>query len=182
MTFITIHDCCKVQEFWQIWAESIPPREDLVVGGVIEYSVSTSADMKKLTWRTCGPLVHYIIPFFPLYSILSQSIFIQRMVDFFWNVGAPETEIDRLNEVRHLGNNECQHVYFSGRKQCKSHKNWLVDRHVSRRWNGRWLVFPHRYQNEQVKHSYNITLLFLNSSSSLFFIHSFSFFFFSSCL
>jgi hypothetical protein len=44
--------------------------------------------MDKLTWRTSGP----------------QNIFIQKMVDFFWNVGAPETEIDRLNDVGALIN------------------------------------------------------------------------------
>jgi hypothetical protein len=73
----------KVLEFWQIWSESIPPRDDLQAGMAIEFSVATSADMQKLTWRTSGP----------------QNIFIQKMVDFFWNVGAPESEIDRLNDV-----------------------------------------------------------------------------------
>jgi hypothetical protein len=28
-----------------------------------------------------------------------ESFSFQKMVDFFWNVGAPETEIDRLNEI-----------------------------------------------------------------------------------
>eukprot|EP01117_Protostelium_nocturnum_P018572 TRINITY_DN779_c0_g1_i1.p1 TRINITY_DN779_c0_g1~~TRINITY_DN779_c0_g1_i1.p1 ORF type:complete len:476 (-),score=169.89 TRINITY_DN779_c0_g1_i1:80-1507(-) len=73
----------KVYEFWAIWSESIPPRSDLAVGGTIEFYVTASADMQKLTWRTNGP----------------QSIFIQKMVDFFWNVGAPADEIDRLNDV-----------------------------------------------------------------------------------
>lgn len=78
----------KVLEFWQIWSESIPPSEDLTPGMSIEYLVSTSANMQKLTWRTAGP----------------QNIFIQKMVDFFWNVGAPESEIDRLNDVGALIN------------------------------------------------------------------------------
>ncbi len=69
----------KVLEFWQIWSESIPLSADLSTGMSIEFHVVTSASMQKLTWRTAGP----------------QNIFIQRMVDFFWNVGAPETEIDR---------------------------------------------------------------------------------------
>eukprot|EP01127_Copromyxa_protea_P001430 TRINITY_DN11426_c0_g1_i1.p1 TRINITY_DN11426_c0_g1~~TRINITY_DN11426_c0_g1_i1.p1 ORF type:complete len:478 (-),score=116.38 TRINITY_DN11426_c0_g1_i1:128-1369(-) len=77
----------KVYEFWQIWSESMPPQEELVEGA-ITFEVATSADMEKLTWRTSGP----------------QTIFIQRMVDFFWNVGAPETEIDRLNDVGSLIN------------------------------------------------------------------------------
>jgi len=78
----------KVLEFWQIWSESIPPREELTPVTCIDFTVATSADMQKLTWRTSGP----------------QNIFIQRMVDFFWNVGAPESEIDRLNDVGALIN------------------------------------------------------------------------------
>eukprot|EP01119_Soliformovum_irregulare_P007017 TRINITY_DN19424_c0_g1_i1.p1 TRINITY_DN19424_c0_g1~~TRINITY_DN19424_c0_g1_i1.p1 ORF type:complete len:472 (-),score=156.82 TRINITY_DN19424_c0_g1_i1:100-1515(-) len=78
----------KVLEFWQIWSESIPLREELTPGASIDFHVAASADLTKLTWRTSGP----------------QSVFIQRMVDFFWNVGAPETEIDRLNDVGALIN------------------------------------------------------------------------------
>lgn len=78
----------KVLEFWQIWTESIPPPEEVVEGGSIVFQVATSADMEKLNWRASGP----------------QNIFIQKMVDFFWNVGAPETEIDRLNDVGALIN------------------------------------------------------------------------------
>lgn len=78
----------KVLEFWQIWSESIPPKKELQPGMVIEYHVSTSANRQKLTWRTAGP----------------QNVFIQKMVDFFWNVGAPESEIDRLNDVGALIN------------------------------------------------------------------------------
>jgi len=78
----------KVLEFWQIWSESIPLKDDLTQGMAIDFTVATSADMQKLTWRTSGP----------------QNIFIQKMVDFFWNVGAPESEIDRLNDVGALIN------------------------------------------------------------------------------
>jgi len=78
----------KVVEFWQIWSESIPVREELSSGMGIDFHVATSADMQKLQWRTCGP----------------QNVFIQKMVDFFWNVGAPESEIDRLNDVGALIN------------------------------------------------------------------------------
>jgi len=78
----------KVLEFWEIWSQSIPAKEDLPSGLAIEFYVATSADMQKLTWRTSGP----------------QNIFIQKMVDFFWNVGAPESEIDRLNDVGALIN------------------------------------------------------------------------------
>jgi len=78
----------KVLEFWQIWSESIPDASELGAGMSIEFYVSTSADMKKLNWRTAGP----------------QHIFIQKMVDFFWGVGAPETEIDKLNDIGALIN------------------------------------------------------------------------------
>lgn len=73
----------RIFEFWQIWSESIPAKLDLVEEGSIIFEVSASADLEKLSWRASGP----------------QHIFIQKMVDFFWNVGAPETEIDRLNDV-----------------------------------------------------------------------------------
>jgi len=49
----------------------------------VEFQVAAAADLQKLTWRSSGP----------------QNVFIQKMVDFFWNVGAPESEIDRLNEI-----------------------------------------------------------------------------------
>jgi hypothetical protein len=54
----------KVLEFWQIWSESIPAFDELTAGTCVEFHVSTSADMKKLTWRTAGP----------------QNVFIQKMV------------------------------------------------------------------------------------------------------
>src|SRR6185437_10250367 len=38
---------------------------------------------KQISWGCSGP----------------QLLMIQRMVDFFWNVGSPEAEIDRLNSV-----------------------------------------------------------------------------------
>merc|ERR1712137_473177 len=78
----------KVLEFWQIWSESVPESEELTAGAVVNYHVSTSANRNKLTWRTSGP----------------QNVLIQKMVDFFWNVGAPESEIDRLNDIGALIN------------------------------------------------------------------------------
>lgn len=77
----------KVLEFWQIWSGSVPSQEAITEGAII-FQVATAADMEKLTWRTSGP----------------QNLFIQEMVNFFWNVGAPETEIDRLNDVGALIN------------------------------------------------------------------------------
>lgn len=88
LLIVLLQETSKVLEFWQIWTESVPLTSDLQPGMSIEFQVATSADMQKLTWRTAGP----------------QNIFIQKMVDFFWNVGAPESEIDRLNDVGALIN------------------------------------------------------------------------------
>eukprot|EP01103_Thecamoeba_quadrilineata_P008330 TRINITY_DN18098_c0_g1_i1.p1 TRINITY_DN18098_c0_g1~~TRINITY_DN18098_c0_g1_i1.p1 ORF type:complete len:462 (+),score=61.43 TRINITY_DN18098_c0_g1_i1:166-1551(+) len=78
----------KALEFWQVWFDSIPETEDFQKAKTPEsksliFTLTTSLTTEKLTWRAAGP----------------QNLFIQRMVDFFWNVGAPETEIDKLNEV-----------------------------------------------------------------------------------
>jgi len=65
-------------DFWDIWTQSIPVSEaDLTL------SLSTTPDMSELTWRVTGP----------------QQVLIQEMVDFFWNVGAPDEEIDKLNNI-----------------------------------------------------------------------------------
>jgi len=65
-------------DFWEIWTTSIPPTAtDLAL------SLATTPDMSELTWRVIGP----------------QQALIQEMVDFFWNVGAPDEEIDRLNNI-----------------------------------------------------------------------------------
>jgi len=72
----------KINEFWNIWMESIPAQTELT-DGLIKFELAVSPLMDKLSWRCCGP----------------QNFFIQRMVDFFWNVGAPESEIDHLNNV-----------------------------------------------------------------------------------
>merc|ERR1712137_837727 len=81
--FLKVEDS-KVLEFWCIWHESVPSSEEMVdYGEDVEYQLAISAGMQKLTWRAAGP----------------QSALIQRMVDFFWNVGAPETEIAKLNDV-----------------------------------------------------------------------------------
>lgn len=69
----------RILEFWQIWSESIPAQTDPDVVATI---VATP-DMSQLSWRVFGP----------------QHALIQEMVDFFWNVGAPESEIDRLNNI-----------------------------------------------------------------------------------
>jgi len=71
----------KPLEFWEIWQDSIPDDIDM-------FRVAVSLDLSQISWRCIGP----------------QNKLIQKMVDFFWNVGAPETEIDRLNDVGTLIN------------------------------------------------------------------------------
>lgn len=90
--FSNVKDCIpfmqdessKVLEFWKIWFESVPSD----ASSTIDYSLVVSCDLQELSWRACG----------------AQNVFIQTMVDFFWNVGAPETEIDRLNDFGALVN------------------------------------------------------------------------------
>jgi len=73
----------RILEFWQIWTESIPSN-----ASDVDVTLVMTADMTQLSWRVFGP----------------QNVLIQEMVDFFWNVGAPEQEIDRLNDVGGLIN------------------------------------------------------------------------------
>jgi len=73
----------RVLEFLGIWTDSIPATPEN-----IQVCLVMNTDMSQLSWRVHGP----------------QSVLIQEMVDFFWNVGAPEQEIDRLNEVGGLIN------------------------------------------------------------------------------
>jgi len=49
----------------------------------LSFGVSVAADMKKLSWWASG----------------NQTLMIARMVDFYWNVGSPESEIDKLNDI-----------------------------------------------------------------------------------
>jgi len=70
-------------EFLGIWTDSIPQSSEN-----IQVCLVMNTDMSQLSWRVHGP----------------QHVLIQDMVDFFWNVGAPEQEIDRLNEVGGLIN------------------------------------------------------------------------------
>jgi len=75
-------------EFWNIWFDSIPKSGDGNPNALPTYQLVISCDGGELSWRSFG----------------SQNIFIQKMVDFFWNVGAPESEIDRLNDFGALVN------------------------------------------------------------------------------
>lgn len=70
-------DSYHTREFWDMWIESLPFTLDS------EYYFSTSACGHKVSWRAQGP----------------QNAYIQKMVDFFWNVGSPESQIDRLGDI-----------------------------------------------------------------------------------
>jgi hypothetical protein len=83
-----VEDANKVLEFWNIWFESIPKSGEGNPNALPNYQLVMSCDGGELSWRSFGP----------------QNIFIQKMVDFFWNVGAPESEIDRLNDFGALVN------------------------------------------------------------------------------
>lgn len=82
-----LKDDNKLSEFWLMWINSIPNPSDLNQG-IIEYCMSTSSDMLRQSWRSNSP----------------QNIAINKMIDFFWNVGTPENEIERLNDIGSLIN------------------------------------------------------------------------------
>jgi len=74
----------KILEFHQIWLESFPEmKRPLWVQKKRQFKLFVSSDFLQISWYMGGV----------------QAEFIQGMVDFFWNVGAPESEIDKLNDV-----------------------------------------------------------------------------------
>jgi len=74
----------KILEFHQIWLESFPEmKRQLWAQKKRQFKLFVSSDFLQISWYMGGV----------------QAEFIQGMVDFFWNVGAPEIEIDRLNDV-----------------------------------------------------------------------------------
>ena len=82
----------KVLEFWQIWSESIPPREELQVGTGIEFVVSTSANMEKLTWRTGLFFIFYFSPllFFSLVLVFFLSSISFSFINFLFHSRSPK--------------------------------------------------------------------------------------------
>jgi len=74
----------KILEFHQIWLESFPEmKRQLWAQKKRQFKMFVSSDFLQVSWYMGGV----------------QAEFIQGMVDFFWNVGAPESEIDKLNDV-----------------------------------------------------------------------------------
>lgn len=71
----------KFLEFWEMWEASVSAE-------VYAFEISITLDLNQTSWRCLGP----------------QQAMIQNMVDFFWNVGAPDTEIDKLNDIGTLIN------------------------------------------------------------------------------
>jgi len=85
--FLNSSSTNKLIDFWKAWSGSIPKIEEVRSqpkdNEPVYFDVTTSASMSKIIWRCCGP----------------QNSFIQKMVDFFWVVGTPEVEIERLNDI-----------------------------------------------------------------------------------
>ena len=68
---------------WTLWSESVPPKMEIPAGESLRYRALASADFALTEWAMDGP----------------QNAVVQRMVDFFWAVGAPAHQIDLLNDA-----------------------------------------------------------------------------------
>jgi len=70
-------------EFWNLWYNTV--NQQLKEDGEcdIQFNFSYSTNFNKLFWSSAGP----------------QYLMIQQLVDFFYIVGAPEEEIEKLNIV-----------------------------------------------------------------------------------
>lgn len=75
----------QVTEFWDMYSDSV---SSLPSSEENQYQFVITADMEKITWRTLG----------------TPNRCIQSIVDFFYCVGAPQQELDRLNSVGQLIN------------------------------------------------------------------------------
>jgi len=74
----------KILEFHAIWMESFPEIDDSQwTQNKCQFKLCVSSNFNHISWAISG----------------QQPKVIQKMVDFFWNVGAPESEIDKLNDV-----------------------------------------------------------------------------------
>ena len=68
---------------WTLWSESVPPKMEIPAGESLRYRALANADFSLTEWAMDGP----------------QNAVVQRMVDFFWAVGAPAHQIDLLNDA-----------------------------------------------------------------------------------
>lgn len=70
-------------EFWNLWYNTVSQQLSEDPNCDIQFDFSFSEDFNKLYWNSAGP----------------QYLMIQQLVDFFYIVGAPEEEIEKLNVV-----------------------------------------------------------------------------------
>jgi len=70
-------------EFWNLWYNTVSQQLQEDATCDIMFDFSYSEDFNKLYWNSAGP----------------QYLMIQQLVDFFYIVGAPEEEIEKLNVV-----------------------------------------------------------------------------------
>lgn len=70
-------------EFWNLWYNTVSQQLSEDATCDIMFDFSYSEDFNKLYWNSAGP----------------QYLMIQQLVDFFYIVGAPEEEIEKLNVV-----------------------------------------------------------------------------------
>lgn len=70
-------------EFWSLWYNTVSQQLSEDATCDIMFDFSYSEDFNKLYWNSAGP----------------QYLMIQQLVDFFYIVGAPEEEIEKLNVV-----------------------------------------------------------------------------------
>lgn len=76
-------DTDAASQCWTLWSESVPPKMEIPAGESLRYRALASADFTLTEWAMDGP----------------QNAVVQRMVDFFWAVGAPAHQIDLLNDA-----------------------------------------------------------------------------------
>ena len=72
-----------VCQCWKLWSEAILPKSVIPVGEELRFMTVANASFSLTEWSMNGP----------------QTAVVQRIVDFFWAVGAPSHQIDLFNSV-----------------------------------------------------------------------------------
>jgi len=72
-----------VSQCWKLWSEALLPKSSIPVGEELRFKTVANASFSLTEWGMNGP----------------QTAVVQRIVDFFWAVGAPSHQIDLLNSV-----------------------------------------------------------------------------------
>ena len=78
--FLDEDSASRPNQFLNVWFESIPLNYEI---SKMESILAVSSNLMKLQWSVYGP----------------QHYFIQKMVDFFWNVGVTQEQLDILNGI-----------------------------------------------------------------------------------